>query len=156
MKNFALLTIIVLCISCSQPKDSDNEIESIRAQLLEIAEMSALDRPTAEMTSEYMTYFSKEPTLLPANGEAVHGQEGIAAFYNDVFDGIKILSNQYENPVIVVSDDMATRRYIGTAVFIIAGEEVRVTAKNRYVDILVKENGEWKMLWHSFVPVSWE
>jgi hypothetical protein len=136
MKNFALLTIIVLCISCSQPKDSDNEIESIRAQLLEIAEMSALDRPTAEMTSEYMTYFSKEPTLL--------------------LDGIKILSNQYENPVIVVSDDMATRRYIGTAVFIIAGEEVRVTAKNRYVDILVKENGEWKMLWHSFVPVSWE
>ena len=51
---------------------------------------------------------------------------------------------------------MATRRYIGTAVFVIAGEEDRVTAKNRYIDILVKEDGEWKMFWHSFVPVSWE
>jgi ketosteroid isomerase-like protein len=158
MKNLAIVTTIVLCVACSQPNESDNaiEIESIRAQLLEIAEMSSVDRPIAELTDEYMTYFSKEPTLLPANGGAIHGQEAIAAFYNDVFDGIKILSNQYENPVIVVSDDMATRRYIGTAVFIIAGEADRVTAKNRYVDILVKENGEWKMLWHSFVPVSWE
>ena len=93
MKNYSLIAIMVLCISCSQPKDSDNEIESIRAQLLEIAEVSALDRSTAEMTDEYMTYFSEEPTLLPANGVAIYGREAIAGFYSDVFDGIKILRN---------------------------------------------------------------
>ena len=149
MKNIALLTMIVLCAACSQPEDSDQEIESIRAQLLEIANMSAIDRPTAETMNEYMTYFSEEPTLLPANGEAIHGREAIARFYIEAFSGIKILSNVYERPVIVVTGDMAIRRYIGTAVFIISGQEDPVTAKNRYIDLLVKENGDWKMLWHS-------
>lgn len=156
MKNLAQLMIIVLCVSCSQPDVSDNEIESIRVQLLEIAQMSTLDRPTVELTNDYMAYFSEEPTLLPANGTAIHGREAIAGFYNEAFDGINILSNQYENPVIVVTGDMAARRYIGTAVFIISGQEDPVTAKNRYIDVLVKENGDWKMLWHSWVPVSWE
>ena len=74
-----------MCVACSQPKNSDieDEIASIRAQLLEIAEMSSVDRPTAELTNEYMTYFSKEPTLLPANREAINGRDAIAAFYND-------------------------------------------------------------------------
>ena len=156
MKNIALLMTIVLCAACSQPGNSDKEVESIRAQLLEIATMSALDRPTAETTNEYMTFFSEEPTLLPAAGAAIHGREAIARFYNDAFSSITILSNVYERPVIVVTGEMATRRYFGTAEFIISGQDDPVTAKNRYIDVLVKENGDWKMLWHSWVPVSWE
>lgn len=156
MKNLAILTTLGLCIACSQPDSSDNEAESIRAQLLKIAGMSSVDRPTKEMTEEYMMYFSEEPTLLPANGTAIHGREAIADFYNAAFDGITLLSNKYERPVIVVTGDMATRRYIGTAVFIVAGQEEPITDKKRYIDVLLKENGDWKMLWHSWVPVSWE
>jgi ketosteroid isomerase-like protein len=156
MKNSALLAMSILLLACTQGVDSETEVESIHAQLLAIAEMSALERPTAEMTDEYMHYFADEPTLLPANGEAIYGRDAIAGFYNDAFDGIRILSNKYEEPVIVVDGNLATRRYLGTAVFALADDEEPVTAKNRYLDVLVKENGEWKMLWHSWVPVSWE
>lgn len=67
----------------------------------------------------------------------------------------KILSNRYDNPVIVVNGPMATRRYLGTAEFTVTGQEEILTAKNRYIDVLVKENGQWKTLWHSWIPVTW-
>lgn len=156
MKNLALAPTIILLLACTQAENSASEVESIRTQLLEIAEMSARDRPTAEMTEEYMRYFAEEPTLLPANGDAIVGREAIVRFYNNAFDGIKIVSNKYEEPVILVQGSIATRRYLGTAVFNLAAQEEPVTARNRYIDVLVKENGEWKMLWHSWVPVSWE
>lgn len=156
IKNVALLLTVFMFLACTRVNDADTETESIRLQLLAIAEMSMLDRPAVETTSEYMTYFASEPTLLPANGKAIYGREAIADFYNNAFDGIKILSNRYDNPVIVVNGSMATRRYLGTAVFQLPGQQEPVTAKNRYIDVLAKEDGEWKMLWHSWVPVSWE
>jgi ketosteroid isomerase-like protein len=156
MNNLALLPTIILLLACTQVEKSDTEVESIRTQLIEIAKMSALDRPTTEMVEEYMQYFAAEPTLLPANGAAIYGRDSIARFYNNAFDGITIISNKYEKPVIVVHGSTATRRYSGTAVFQLAGSSSPATAKNRYVDVLVKEGGEWKMLWHSWVPVTWE
>jgi ketosteroid isomerase-like protein len=156
MKNIALLPTIILLLACTQVANSDSEVESIRRQLIEIAEMSALDRPTTEMIEEYMRYFAAEPTLLPANGAAIYGREAIADFYNNVFNDITIISNKYEEPVILVNGLTATRRYLGTAKFEIVGKKGTVTAKNRYIDVLVKEGGEWKMLWHSWVSVTWE
>lgn len=156
MKNLVLVFASFLLLVGTQVAASDAEVESIRTQLLEIAAMSAADLPTTKMTEKYMHSFAEEPTLLPANGAAIRGRDAIAEFYNTAFDGIKILSNKYEEPVIVVNGSMATRRYLGTAVFRLADDNEPVTAKNRYLDVLVKESGEWKMLWHSWVPVSWE
>lgn len=132
------------------------EAEAIKAQLVEIAEMTQVARPTEELTDLYMAYFAKEATLLPAGSGALRGRAAIAGFYNRAFQGIEILSNDYRDPVVVVDGNMAVRRYIGTAVFMIADEPDPVTATNRYMDVLVKENGRWKILWHSWVPVSWE
>lgn len=156
MKNCALLAMSILLLACPQGVGAETEIESIHGQLLAITRMSVLDQSTAETTNQYMHYFADEPTLLPANGKAIVGRDAIADFYNEAFADIRILSNKYEDPVIVVDGAMATRRYLGTAIFVLADNEAPITAKNRYLDVLVKENGEWKMLWHSWVPVSWE
>ena len=156
MKKLTLLHAVVLLLACSPDFDPDLEAKVIRAQLLEIAAISGPDRPVSESTEEYLSYFSEDPTLLPPNAEAINGRDAITRFYNDVFDGIKILSNKYENAVIVVDGHTATRRYLGTATFLLADDEEPVTAKTRYIDVLTKENGEWRMLWHSWVPVTWE
>ena len=156
MKFSVLLTTFCLLFICAHAGASETEVESIRTQLSEIAAMSTVERPTDEMTEEYMHYFAEEPTLLPANGKAIYGKKAIAEFYNSAFDGIRILSNKYMEPVIVVNGSIATRRYLGTAVFRLANDEEPVTAKNRYLDVLVKESDEWKMLWHSWVPVTWD
>ena len=156
MRSLALLPTTILLFACTQFENSETEAESIRAQLIEIARMSALDRPTTEMTAEYLHYFSAEPTLLPAGGAAIHGRDAIARFYDSAFDGITIISNDYEQPVVIVNGSTAVRRYLGTAVFELQGDEEPEIARNRYIDVLVKEDGEWKMQWHSWVPVTWE
>jgi ketosteroid isomerase-like protein len=156
MKNLLLLSTCVMFLACTKAVDTDVESELIRAQLKEIAEMSALDRPTAEMTNEYLRYFAAEPTLQPADGDAIHGRDAIARFYNNAFENIKILSNNYEEPVITVNGATAVRRYTGIAVFAVADQGEQVTAKNQYTDVLIKEGDEWKMLLHSWVPVALE
>jgi ketosteroid isomerase-like protein len=156
MKNVALLPTIILLLACTQVENAVSDVKSIRAQLMEIAEMSARDQPTAAMTDAYMKYFAAEPALLPANGKTIYGRAAIAHFYNDAFAGIKILSNRYEDPVIVVNGSFAARRYLGTAVSNISGQQNSVTARNRYIDVLVKEDDEWKVLWHLWVPISWD
>jgi len=154
MKYLALVSICILMFACTDVGDTDTEIELIRAQLVEIAEMSALDRATAEMTNEYLRYFAAEPTLQPADGDSIHGRDAIARFYNDAFENIKILSNTYKEPVITINGATAIRRYTGIAVFAVAGQSEQVTATNRYTDVLIKESGEWRMLLHSWVPVA--
>ena len=141
---------------CSVETPPGPEEDAITAQLLEIAAMSRSALPTTEMTDRYLHYFAAEPTLLPADRAAIIGRDAIADFYNGVFKDIEILDNEYREPVVVVRGDTATRRYLGTAVFRVPGEEAPVTATNRYLDLLVKENGEWKMLWHAWVPVTWQ
>jgi hypothetical protein len=57
--------------------------------------------------------------------------------------------------VIDVHGEMATRRYIGTGAFRLAEQSEPVVVTNRYLDILIREDDEWKILLHSWVPVSW-
>ena len=148
-----VLTALVVSASALA---SDDEVEVIRTQLHEIAWMSAEDRPVTEMTEEYMTYFAAEPTLLPPNSEPIVGRDAIAEFYNGAFGGIRLISNRYYDESIVVYGDMASRHYIGMAHLSFPGDASEVMSINRYIDVLVREDGEWKMVWHSWVPVTWE
>ncbi|MDJ0909586.1 MAG: DUF4440 domain-containing protein [Woeseiaceae bacterium] len=151
-----LLTLLAaLCLGTSVFA-SESEVEIIRAQLHEIAWMSAKDRPVPEMAEEYMTYFSAEPTLLPPNSEAIVGRDSIEEFYTGAFGGVRLISNRYYDEEIVVIGDMASRHYFGTAHLSFPGDASEVMSINRYVDVLVKEDGEWRMAWHSWVPVTWD
>ena len=154
MKKLALFSFCIALSACTMTSDPDAEIQVIRTQLQEIAAMSALDRPTSEMTNEYLGYFATEPTLQPPEGDSIHGRDAIARFYNDAFKNIKILSNTYKEPVIAMNGSTAIRRYTGVAVFAVAGQSEHVTATNHYTDVLIKEDSDWKMLLHSWVPVA--
>jgi len=151
-----LFFIAFQAIAYANDAASSSESEAIMAQLIEIAEVSQSGLPMGEMTDRYLSYFAANPTLLPAGQAALTGREAIQDFYNGAFRDIVIESNIYRDPVVVVNGDMATRRYIGTAVLITADQPDPVSATNRYLDVLIKEGGEWKMLWHSWVPVDWE
>ena len=136
---------------------SDSEIEIIRAQLHEIAWMSAEDRPVSEMAEEYISYFSAEPTLLPPNSEAIVGRDAIEEFYKGAFGGVRLISNQYFDEEIIVNGGMASRHYMGMAHLSFPGADMtEIVSINRYVDVLVKEDGAWRMVWHSWVPVTWD
>jgi ketosteroid isomerase-like protein len=134
----------------------DFEADQIRFQLTEIAMMTGSASSPDELIRRYMKYFSETPTLLPPDQGAIHGRAAITEFYRQGFHGMKIISNRYTDPVVVVEGGMAVRRYFGTGVVSIDDDPEHISFANRYVDILRKENGEWKMHWHSWVPIQWD
>ena len=151
--------LLILFISACD----DDEVESTQAsvtslleeQLIEIAGMTTSGLPTEEMTKRYLSYFSENPTLLPPGQSAVLGREAIAEFYNAGFDGIEILGNEYHAIVVEVTDRSAVRRYLGTAKFRTSEDSEPISVTNRYVDILEKSDGSWKIVWHSWTPAVW-
>jgi ketosteroid isomerase-like protein len=136
------------------PSSSDSE--AITTQLIEIYNIPYSGLSTDEMADNHLRFFAKDPTILPPNQSAIVGYQPIADLYYGAYQEIEFVSNTYRDLEIVVHGDMATRRFIGTGVFRIAGQPDPVTSKNRYLDVLVREDDEWKILLHSWVPVSGE
>lgn len=140
-----------------------DEVESTQApdtvllkqQLVEIAEMTLSGLATEEITKRYLAYFSDSPTLLPPGQGAVLGREAIGEFYNAGFAGIEILENKYHAVVVEVTDRSAVRRYFGTAKFRTSEDSEPISVTNRYVDVLEKSDGSWKIVWHSWTPAVW-
>ena len=156
---FALISTACLAVQgCANdirsPSSSDSEV--IARQLIEIYNIPYSGLSTVEMAESHLRFFAETPTLLPANQAAIVGRQPVADFYNGAYQGIEFVSNTYRDLVIAVYGDMATRRFIGTGVFRIAGQPDTVAANNRYLDVLVKEDDKWKILLHSWVPVAWE
>jgi len=127
----------------------------LKKQLVEIAEMTVSGLPTEVMTKRYLSYFSDSPTILPPGQSAVLGREEIGEFYNAGFDGIEILGNEYHAVVVEVTERSAVRRYLGTAKFRTSEDSEPISVTNRYVDVLEKSDGSWKIVWHSWTPAVW-
>ncbi len=127
----------------------------LKKQLVEIAEMTVSGLPTEVMTKRYLSYFSDSPTILPPGQSAVLGREEIGEFYNAGFDGIEILGNEYHAVVVEVTERSAVRRYLGTAKFRTSKDSEPISVTNRYVDVLEKSDGGWKIVWHMWTPAVW-
>ena len=63
-----------------------------------------------------------------------------------------LISNSYEEPILGISDQYVVRTYEGTAEFQPSGDEEIFTYTNVYTDVLIYEDGDWKIQWHSWVP----
>ena len=135
---------------------SEDEIAAIEAQIHEIARVTTAAETADARTAVYMSYFAADPTLLPAGRPAIPGRAAVSAFYRQAFDGLEMVSLDYRDIEIRVVQGMAVRRYIGTAVFVLPGETEPTSSTNRYIDVLAREDGIWKMVWHAFVPVPAE
>ena len=156
LRTFWLL--ILLTSACTGYDEESSQVldtQLLKEQLVEIAEMTASGLPTEDMTDRYVSYFADSPTLLPAGQDALLGRDAIRDFYNSAFSGIEILSNEYYEVVVVVDEELAVRRYLGTAMFRVPKDSEPISVTNRYIDVLSKLDGNWKIVWHSWTPATW-
>jgi ketosteroid isomerase-like protein len=149
MRSFAMILALLWSGSAAFADD----IEDLEAQLHEIAALTVSGLPVAESMTKYVDYFSEDSVLLPAGGDPIEGKAAILEFYVTGFEGVEILTNEYSEIVSIVDGDFAVRRYIGTASARSAPASDPSYHTNRYVDVLRNDDGEWKIVWHSFVPV---
>ncbi|HSG98158.1 MAG TPA: DUF4440 domain-containing protein [Woeseiaceae bacterium] len=149
MRSLAMFLALLLSGSAAFAGD----IEDLEAQLHEISAMIVSGLPANESMERYVGYFSEDAVLLPAGRDPIEGKAAILEFYVTGFKGVELLTNEYSEIVSIVERDFAVRRYKGTASARFAPASDPSYHTNRYLDVLRKTDGEWKIVWHAFVPV---
>ena len=159
MKNRVFIaSAIMLIMACTEsPPASRQQVRDVIAvQLSDIETMINEGHPAQVASALYLEFFSANPSVLPYGGELLKGQSEVKDFYTRVFSMGTLISNVYSAPTIEVADGFAVRTYEGTAeIQMMDGSEV-LKYTNVYSDVLVPENGEWKIFWHSWVPAPVE
>jgi hypothetical protein len=156
---FALILIASLVVqACAHKKrlSSMTDDQLITFHLSEIYEISTSDLSAVEKAERHLRFFAAAPTILPFDDDAIDGIVDVTNFYHRAYEDFEIVSNTYRDLVIVIHGDLATRRFVGTGVFRVSGQPEQIAGTSRYLDVLIKENDQWKILLHSWVPVSWE
>ena len=149
-----LAVILLLIVGCSDVSSPDeNQIRAALAgQLRSIEEMTNQGHPPEKVSALYLEYFAADPIVLPYGGRTLVGVEEISDFYAKAFSMGTLISNSYEEPILGISDQYVVRTYEGTAEFQPSGDEEIFTYTNVYTDVLIYEDGDWKIQWHSWVP----
>ena len=149
----AFLSLLVGCTGGTQQSEEQIRM-ALAEQLQNIEEMTNQGHPPEHANKLYLEYFSANPSVLPHGGELLTGKEEIAAFYTEVFSAGKLISNAYKEPVIGISDHYAVRVYEGTAEIQPSNRRRAISYTNIYTDVMVREEGQWKIQWHSWVPAD--
>ena len=146
-----ILLSIAGCFADSPPDESDIRA-AVAGQLQDIEAMTNQGHAPEEMTALYLEYFSADPIVLPYGGETLDGTDEIADFYSRVFSIGTLINNAYAEPMIGISEGYVVRIYQGTAEIQPPDTEETVSYTNVYTDVLVYQDGDWKIQWHSWVP----
>jgi hypothetical protein len=151
--NLVLALAVLTIVGCSggSPPDESQIQEAVADQLQNIQAMTNQGHPPEKASALYLDYFSANPIVLPYGGKMLVGKDEVADFYAEVFSMGTIISNSYTNATIGIADEYVVRIYEGTAEFQPFGEEEIFSYTNVYTDVLVYEDGKWKIQWHSWV-----
>jgi len=153
-KSCALVVYLIVLLGCSETPTPDygQMREALANQLLDIEMMTNQGHPPEMMSARYLEFFSTDPSVLPYGGDLMEGREAVSAFYSSVFSMGTIVSISYTEPTIRITDGFAVRIYQGTAELQLSGSEEHLRYTNVYTDVLVRDDGVWKIDWHSWVP----
>jgi len=149
---FAVFVLLFVGCSKSSSPSEEQDREMIAGQLHEIEAMVNEGHAAEKSSSLYLNYFAVDPNVLPYGSQLLSGKAEVLDFYTKVFSIGTVVSNSYTEPTIEVAGEFAIRTYEGTAQIQLSESNDLISFTNVYTDVLVSENGEWKILWHSWVP----
>lgn len=98
----------------------------------------------------YMNHLSKEAVMMYPGQPAVVGTTNIRPFIIDFFENYEFHFSPWKSDEIQVSDDLAFHRYSGVAMITPKNGGESTKWDRKYIDILRKENGSWKITHHIF------
>ena len=130
---------------------------AITAQLDEIYALSRSKADVEKMTQNQLRFFADQPTVVPQDQEPLVGRAAVARFYQEIFAlDFAVLENSYSNLEIDIYGNIAIRRYTGTGSFQVGDPAETLSSSNNYIDVLVRQNGAWKTLVHSWAAAERE
>jgi ketosteroid isomerase-like protein len=154
---FTRKPLLVAPDTTSRESVSEFEEQAITRQLDDIYRASLASGEVEERLRIQLRFFVEQPILQPPDQPAIVGHEAVSEFYSGIFaSGVQILKNEYSELKIVVDGEIATRKYVGEGIFITSELTTPQSSRSRFFDVLIKENGEWRTLLHSWSPEKFE
>ena len=122
----------------------DSDRHEIQAVLSGIVAASEAGDPDA-----YVNFVTNDAVMMWDEQPAVIGRDAIHAFMSGFSNDVQF-DFQWETDEIQITDDWAFHRYNGVAVITPSDEGEAQRLDRKYIDILRKENGTWKISRHIY------
>lgn len=142
-----LLLPVLACHNESKPnpQSEKDDVEQVFTDFMKEVE--------AGNTNGYFNYVTKDFLGYDAGMEPITNQDSLRAFINDFFSNNTLHVIDRVSQEVIVRDDIAIYRHLGTMVITPKNDSVSVKIPVKYLDVLRKnENGIWKMYIHSASP----
>jgi len=141
-----LLLPVLACNKESKPnlKAEKDAVEQVFTDFMKEVEVGNTDG--------YFKYVTKDFLGYDAGMEPISNPDTLRAFLNDFFSHNTLNVIDRVPQEVIVRDDIAIYRHLGTMVITPKNDSVSVRIPVKYLDVLRKENGVWKMYIHSASP----
>jgi ketosteroid isomerase-like protein len=145
-----LMLVLIIIMACGQvSKKSSIDIEAEQEAVMAVFKGLIVVSESGDVEG-YMNHLSEEAVMMYSGQPAVVGTAKIRSFITDFFENYKFEFNPWQSNEIQVMGDWAFHRYSGIATITpkSGGESIKLDRK--YIDILRKEAGSWKVTHHIF------
>lgn len=123
----------------------DDDRQAVRSVLEDIVAASEVGDADA-----YVKFVAEDAVMMYSGMPAVIGREAVHNFVSDFFRDYRFKFDPWRSEEIKVTGDWAFHRYSGIAIVTPVGGGEPVRLDRKYVDILKKEDGVWKISHHIF------
>lgn len=145
-----LMLVLIIITACGQGyKKSAIDVEAEREAVMEAFKGLIVVSETGDVEG-YMNHLSEEAVMMYSGQPAVVGTAKIRSFITDFFKNYKFQFNPWQSDEIQVLGDWSFHRYSGIATITPKGGGESVKLDRKYIDILRKEAGSWKVTHHIF------
>ena len=162
MKQITVIIISVLFFGCmSNEKNEDSKI--MDQALIETMMSERFIRfqnsiNPLEQAKYYVENITEDAIWMPQNGKRLQGKEEVMKWAEWFFSNYELIAEDDKLIVddILISENLAVRRFISGGYYIIKGSRDSIPFDQKYEDVFVKENGEWKIASHTWTSNSME
>lgn len=147
--NWGLILLLLPVFACNNeskpnPQAEKDDVEQVFTDFMKEVE--------AGNTDGYFKYVTKDFLGYDAGMEPISNPDSLRAFLNDFFSHNILNVTDRVPQEVIIRDDIAIYRHLGTMVITPKNDSVSVEIPVKYLDVLRKKNGVWKMYIHSASP----
>lgn len=156
MKQITVFIITVLLLGCiSNEKNEDSKIKDqalIETMLSERFMRFQKSSNPIEQAKYYVENISDDAIWMPQNGKRLQGKVEVKEWAEWFFSNYQLIAEDDKLIVdnILISKNLAVRRFISGGYYIIKASGDTIPFDQKYEDVFLKENGEWKIASHTW------
>ena len=142
--------LLLLLLACAQDQ-SKSSIDDKAERKAIMAVFNGLKEVSESGDIEgYMSYLSEDAVMMYSGQPAIVDNRKLQSYLTDFFKNFEFELNRWQSDEIQISGDLAFHRYSGIATITPKDGGESSILDRKYIDILRKEAGAWKVSHHIY------